>query len=122
MQSLSEKEINDSIAWRITLLNNIIKQKQLRNVIIDGMILSDINYTSKFFNVNLYILINQHLFKYYPQYKSNIYRYINNTLYKIFSEDYINTILYYISNKLKCWLIHSCKKELSIINKNVIYF
>ena len=121
MSLLSDKEMFNTVLQRVTVLKNIINQSQLRNVIIDGIILSDLNYATKFFNINLYLLINKYLFKTFPEYQSTIYKYINNTLYKTFPDQYINIILQQISNKLKLWLVDSCKKELSRINKNVIY-
>ena len=122
MSLLSDEEMPNTVMQRVTILKNIINQPQLRNVIIDGIILSDLNYAKKFFNINLYLLINEHLFKVFPEYQSTIYKYINNTLYKVFPDQYITIILQQISDKLKAWLVDSCKKELSQINKNVIYF
>jgi len=121
MSLLSDKKMSNTVTQRVIILNNIINQQQLRNVIVDGMILSDLNYAEKFFNTNLYLLINKHLFNMFPQYKFTIYKYINNTLYKVFPDQYIDIILQQISNKLKLWLVDSCNKELSQINKNVIY-
>ena len=111
---------NDIMRKQI-ILNNIIAQKQLRSVIIDGMILSDIQYAIKFFKINLYIIINNTLFKYFPNYQSNIYKYINNNIYHFFPDKYINIILKQISYKLKLWLVQCSKNELKSINKNVIY-
>ena len=118
---LNDQKLSDTIAQRAVILNNIIEQKQLRNIIIDGIILSDIPYAIRFFNVNLYILINTTLYKQFPNYQSNIYRYINNTLYQFFPNNYIQIILKHISVKLKLWLLQSCKRELTIINKNIIH-
>lgn len=118
---LNKQDLKTKYTQQINILTNIINQKQLRNIVIDGLVLSDIQYTVHFFNVNLYILINDNLFKQFPNYNSNLYKYINNSIYKVFPNKYIQLILKKISHKLKLWLIQCCKQELSLIKKKIIF-
>ena len=106
---------------KITILNNIIKQRKLRNVIIDGIILSDLQYSTKFFNTNLYLLIQQCLQQANPQYKSSLYHFIDNKLYCLFPDKYVAKIIKKFSTKLKSWIITESKNELVNLKKNIIY-
>lgn len=122
LQAVDEKNKSNALLTRkVNVLNNIITQKRLRNVIIDGLILGDINYSSKFFRTNLFVLINQNLVQANPQYQTKLYHFTNNKIYQLFPEEYISLIIKKIGSQLKAWLIIESKKELNSIQKNIIY-
>lgn len=122
LQAVDEKNKSNALLTRkVNVLNNIITQKRLRNVIIDGLILGDINYSSKFFRTNLFILINQNLVQANPQYQTKLYHFTNNKIYQLFPDEYISLIIKKIGSQLKAWLIIESKKELNFIQRNIIY-
>ena len=122
LQAVDEKNKSNALLTRkVNVLNNIITQKRLRNVIIDGLILGDINYSSKFFRTNLFVLINQNLVQANPQYQTKLYHFTNNKIYQLFPEEYISLIIKKIGSQLKAWLIIESKKELNSIQRNIIY-
>lgn len=122
LQAIDEKNKSNALLTRkVNVLNNIITQKRLRNVIIDGLILGDINYSSKFFRTNLFVLINQNLVQANPQYQTKLYHFTNNKIYQLFPEEYISLIIKKIGSQLKAWLIIESKKELNSIQRNIIY-
>lgn len=102
------------------VLSNIIKQRKLRNVIVDGIVLSDINYSKKFFHNNLYILINKALHKANPKYKTKLYQFIDKQIYLLFPDESVNKMFKKLSLYLKKWLVDESKKELSIIDNSII--
>lgn len=98
------------------IMTNITKQSELRNIIIDGLILSDLKYSNKFFNIDLYNEICKNFQKFNPHYKLNIYQIKNKKINKLYPQKYIKLILKGISKKLKLWLKQMCQNELNQIS------
>lgn len=113
--------VNDAETIKTNILTNMVRQKNLRNVIVDGILLSDLEYSIKFFNLDLYVVINQCLHNRLPTYKNTIYRFINKQLVLAFPDEIIEKILKKISAQLKTWLIQESKKRLASKN-NVIFY
>lgn len=115
------KKDNDRIN-KDNILENIVSQRELRNIIIDGLILGDLEYSKKFFNYNLYNIIENNFKKFNPRYKTNIYKFFNKKGYNIYPSQLINIILYSIKQYLKFWLKKMCQFYLCHKQNNIIYF
>lgn len=66
------------------IIQNIYKQAELRNIIIDGLILNDLEYSKKFFDINLQDKIQENFHKFNSHLNLNIYQIKNKQVCKLY--------------------------------------
>ena len=108
---------------RLNILSNLIEKEEFRNIVVDGIILSDLN-DERFFNLNLNNMITTYIKN---SYKTNRKKYLKFNLnklveYNINQENDTNDIIKILSSYLKIWIIQKASEELKKLNKKYIFF